>query len=98
MFASLDQKQRNEKRDSKSKNTASSSRWLTRIANLAAGLAVLGAPAAWSAPLVGWYKFDDPSDLGKDYSGSSFDATISGSLPPIYTSSGYSGGAADFQG
>jgi hypothetical protein len=54
---------------------------------------------AHGAPLLGWYRFDDPLDLGKDYSGNNNNGTIvDNGAAPIYTGSGYVGGAADFRG
>ena len=56
-------------------------------------------PGARAALLLGWYRFDDPTNLGKDYSGNNNDGTvIDNGAAPIYTGSGYTGGAADFRG
>jgi hypothetical protein len=59
----------------------------------------LSLTSAHSALLLGWYRFDDPTDLGKDYSGNNNNGTVFGGIgAPIYTANGYTGGAADFLG
>ena len=61
-------------------------------------LVVMGGSAGWSATLVGWYRFDDSADLTKDSSGLNNHGTVvNHGGPPVYTSTGYTGGAADFQ-
>jgi hypothetical protein len=53
-----------------------------------------------SALLVGWYRFNDPSNLGLDSSGLGNDGTvIDNGAAPIYSAgTGITGGAADFRG
>lgn len=59
----------------------------------------LTGPAAHSAQVLGWYRFDDPTDLGKDYSGYGNNGTIiDNGAAPVYSSNGAIGGAADFGG
>jgi hypothetical protein len=56
-------------------------------------------PGAHAALLLGWYRFDDPTNLGKDYSGNNNNGTvIDNGAEPVYTASGHTGGAADFRG
>lgn len=55
--------------------------------------------SAQAALLVGWYRFNDPLDLGKDYSGNNNNGTVvDNGAAPVYTADGYQGGAADFLG
>ena len=63
--------------------------WLTLLAD-----------AAHSAIVMGWYRFDDPANLGRDYSGNNNNGTVIGgpTTSPIYTANGFTGGAADFRG
>ena len=59
----------------------------------------LSLSGAKAAILVGWYRFDDPNNLGKDYSGNNNNGTIvNNGAAPVYTTNGYIGGAADFLG
>ena len=54
---------------------------------------------AQSAIVMGWYRFDDPTDLGKDYGGNNNNGTVvDNGAAPVYTASGFTGGAADFLG
>lgn len=55
---------------------------------------------AQSAIVMGWYRFDDPTNLGRDYSGNNNNGVVFGDpgLAPIYTTDGFTGGAADFRG
>ena len=74
---------------------------MVRIVRLAAILALIAlcGSAGWSATLVGWYRFNDSADLTKDSSGLNNHGTIiNNGSPPIYTTTGFTGGAADFQG
>lgn len=58
-------------------------------------LLLSGATQSAQAGLIGLYQFDDASNLGKDTSGNNNDATDHGAT---FTSSGYQGGAAYFDG
>jgi len=56
--------------------------------------------SAQASTLIGWYKFDDANNLGLDSSGGGKHGTVvdvNGGAP-TYTSSGYTGGAAMFNG
>jgi hypothetical protein len=69
------------------------------ILPLALAAMLLSAGTSPAALLVGWYRFNDPTNLGKDYSGNNNTGTIvDNGAAPIYTASGYNGGAADFRG
>ena len=64
------------------------------IVSLAAGV------SAQASTLIGWYKFDDANNLGLDSSGGGKHGTVvdvNGGAP-TYTSSGFTGGAAVFNG
>ena len=65
-------------------------RWIVVVWALFVG----AAPSA-RAGLIGLYQFNDPTNLGKDTSGNHNDATNFGA---IYTSSGFQGGSAFFNG
>ncbi len=59
--------------------------------------AALSSPS-FGATLVGWYRFDDSSQLAKDSSGLNNHGTvIDNGAAPIYSTTGYTGGAADFR-
>ena len=69
------------------------------ILSLSLAAMLLSAGTSPAALLVGWYRFNDPTDLGKDYSGNNNTGTIvDNGAAPIYSASGYNGGAAGRQG
>jgi len=63
-------------------------------------VALMAVSTGSASTLVGWYQFDDSSNLGLDSSGGGKHGTVvdvnGGS--PTYSSSGYTGGAAMFNG
>ena len=63
-------------------------------------VALMAVSTGSSSTLVGWYQFDDSSNLGLDSSGGGKHGTVvdvNGGAP-TYSSSGYTGGAAMFNG
>lgn len=63
------------------------------------GLLLSLGGTAQSAIVMGWYRFDDPTNLGRDYSGNNNNGTvINDGAAPVYTADGFTGGAADFRG
>ena len=69
------------------------------VFSLVFALALSLVSTAQSAIVMGWYRFDDPTDLGKDYSGNNNNGTvINDGAAPVYTANGFTGGAADFLG
>ena len=67
--------------------------------SLAFASALFLVGTAHSAIVMGWYRFDDPTNLGRDYSGNNKNGTvINNGAAPVYTANGFTGGAADFLG
>ncbi|NML16136.1 LamG-like jellyroll fold domain-containing protein [Azohydromonas caseinilytica] len=70
---------------------------LTLAATASTTAALLGAPTAAQAGLIGLYQFNDAAQLGLDTSGAGRDGTVSSSGAD-YSAAGYQGGAASFSG
>jgi hypothetical protein len=66
-------------------------------AGMVLGVALLAATPA-NAALVGYYNFDDPSNLGADSSGNGNNLTVYSSSDVGYSASGVEGGAVTFDG